>query len=113
MLILMVFIVLFTAVFGRLFCGWICPQTIFMEMVFRKIEYLIEGTAGDQKRLNDAPWTASKILKKSIKQIIFFTLLFIIGNVLLAYIIGYDALYQIITDPPSQHLVGLLFMFIF
>ena len=40
MIIGIVFIILFTVVYGRIFCGWICPQTIFMEMVFRKIEYL-------------------------------------------------------------------------
>lgn len=50
MITLMLFIVLFTVVFGRLFCGWVCPQTIFMEMVFRKIEYWIEGDANQQKK---------------------------------------------------------------
>jgi polyferredoxin len=60
MITLMVFIVLFTVVFGRLFCGWVCPQTIFMEMVFRKIEYWIEGDAQQQRRLNAAPWTTEK-----------------------------------------------------
>ena len=52
MIATVVFIILFTAVFGRIFCGWACPQTIFMEMVFRKIEYWIEGDANQQKRLN-------------------------------------------------------------
>ena len=49
MLTFILFIVLFTVVFGRVFCGWVCPQTIFMEMVFRKIEYWIEGDASHQK----------------------------------------------------------------
>ena len=110
---LAVFIVLFTAVFGRLFCGWICPQTIFMEMVFRKIEYLIEGSAGDQRRLNTAPWTISKILKKFTKQIIFYALSFLISNTFLAYIVGVDALYKIITDPPAEHIVGLTAIILF
>ncbi|MDO8897710.1 MAG: 4Fe-4S binding protein, partial [Bacteroidales bacterium] len=44
-----VFIILFTVIFGRLFCGWACPQTIFMEFVFRQIEYLIEGDYNYQK----------------------------------------------------------------
>jgi len=112
-LTLVVFIVLFTAVFGRLFCGWACPQTIFMEMVFRKIEYLIEGSASSQKRLAQAPWNFSKIFKKSLKHIIFFTLSFLIGNLLLAYIIGFEQLVKIITDPPSEHIAGLSFMIIF
>ncbi len=112
-LTLVVFIVLFTAVFGRLFCGWACPQTIFLEMVFRKIEYLIEGSASKQRRLAQAPWTLSKIFKKGLKHSIFLGLSFIIGNLLLAYIIGIDELEKIITDPPSEHLAGLSFMILF
>ena len=49
MLIFILFIIIFTLVYGRIFCGWICPQTIFMEMVFRKIEYWIEGNGNKQK----------------------------------------------------------------
>ncbi len=60
MLAFILFIVLFTMAFGRIFCGWICPQTIFMEMLFRRIEYWIEGDAAQQKLLNRAPWIAPK-----------------------------------------------------
>ena len=67
MITMFVFIILFTVVFGRLFCGWVCPQTIFMEMIFRKIEYWIEGDAPAQRRLDKAPWNADKIKKKSDK----------------------------------------------
>src|SRR5690606_35141735 len=65
MIVFIVFIILFTAAFGRLFCGWVCPQTIFMEMLFRKVEYLIEGDAPAQKLLKNAPWTTEKIIKKT------------------------------------------------
>jgi len=71
-LVFLVCIVLFTIAFGRIFCGWICPQTIFMEMVFRKIEELIEGDAHKRKKLDAAPWTSGKIRKKTIKTIVFF-----------------------------------------
>ena len=108
-----VFIVLFTAVYGRLFCGWICPQTIFMEMVFRKIEYFIEGNAGSQRRLNKSSMSFVKFFKKTIKHIIFYSLSFLIGNTFLAYFIGTDQLFKIITDPPSEHITGLMFMVIF
>ncbi len=90
MLTFIVFIVLFTVVFGRLFCGWICPQTIFMEMVFRRIEYWIEGDADKQKRLSAAPWNQEKIIKRSAKFISFFALSFLIANYFLAYLIGMD-----------------------
>jgi len=110
---LVVFVILFTAVFGRIFCGWACPQTIFMEMVFRKIEYWIEGDARDQHKLKSAPWTTSKFFKKFSKQIIFFGIAFFISNIFLSYIIGIDALIKIITDPPSEHLQGLFAITVF
>ena len=72
MLTFFVFIILFTAIFGRVWCGWACPQTIFMELVFRKIEYAIEGDSTQQKVLNKAPWTTDKIRKKFFKHGIFF-----------------------------------------
>ncbi len=106
-------IAIFTAVYGRLWCGWTCPQTVLMEMVFRKIEYAIEGDAHQQRALAAAPWNARKILKKSAKHLIFFLLSFIIGNTLLAYIIGKDQLVHIITDNPLNHLSGLTFMLLF
>ncbi len=108
-----VFVILFTVVFGRLFCGWACPQTIFMEMVFRKIEYLIEGDANKQRALNKQPWNWDKIRKKGLKLSIFYAIAFLIGNTFLAYIIGVDALYKIITDPPNQHIAGLTAMVAF
>lgn len=113
MISLVVFVVLFTAVFGRIFCGWACPQTIFMEMVFRKIEYWIEGDSKDQRKLKAAPWTAGKFFKKFIKQAIFFSIAFFISNIFLSYIIGIDELIKIITDPPSEHLQGLFAITVF
>jgi cytochrome c oxidase accessory protein FixG len=106
-------IVIFTTAFGRLWCGWACPQTVMMEMVFRKIEYLLEGDAPRQRDLDRAPWTAGKTLRKFSKQAIFLGLSFLIGNILLSYIIGWQQLYQIVTDPPAEHLAGLTFMVLF
>ena len=108
MITFIVFIILFTAAFGRLFCGWVCPQTIFMEMVFRKIEYLIEGDAGYQKLLKKQPWNTEKILRKSAKHVVFFLMSFIIANFFLSYIIGVKELGRIITEPVSQHVGGFL-----
>lgn len=110
---LVVFIVLFTSVFGRIFCGWICPQTIFMELVFRRIERWIEGGSKEQKKLSAAPWTVNKIFKKVLKSLIFFAIAFIIGNTLLAYIIGKDELFKIITEPVAEHTSGFTAMMIF
>ena len=113
MISFVIFVALFTVVFGRLFCGWVCPQTIFMEMVFRKIEYWIEGDANAQRRLNKAPWTAEKIRKKVLKQAIFFALSVLVANTFLAYIIGIDEVIKIATEPISLHLQGFIAMLIF
>ena len=78
MIIGVVFITLFTVAFGRIFCGWICPQTIFMEMVFRRIEYWIDGDRGAQMRLEKQEWNAEKIRKRTLKWFIFFCISFII-----------------------------------
>lgn len=107
MVTFVIFVVLFTAAFGRLFCGWVCPQTVFMEMVFRRIEYLIEGSASFQKLQQGKPWTSERIVRRAAKHIVFYLLSFIIANFFLAYVIGIKELYKIITEPVSQHIGGL------
>lgn len=121
MIIGVVFITLFTVAFGRIFCGWICPQTIFMEMVFRRIEYAIDGDRGKQIRLDKMPWNAEKIGKRLLKWSLFFIISFLIANVFLAYLIGSDKLLLYVKEGPAQHIstfIGLLiftgvFYFIF
>ena len=106
LLTFIVFIILFTAIFGRIWCGWACPQTIFMEMVFRKIEYWIEGDYRKQMALNKSDWTTEKILKKTGKNVIFFLIAFLIANTFLAYILGIDQMKLLITEGPAAHLAG-------
>lgn len=113
MLAFIVFIVVFTVVFGRVFCGWVCPQTIFMEMVFRRIEYWIEGDAAHQKLLNKAPYTTEKIIKKTSKHLVFFLLAFIIANTFLAYVIGTEELFRIVREPLSQHVGSFVSLLVF
>ncbi|RYZ56268.1 MAG: cytochrome c oxidase accessory protein CcoG, partial [Sphingobacteriales bacterium] len=113
MVLFIVFVALFTVVFGRAFCGWACPQTIFLEMVFRRIEYWIEGDGPSQKLLDKAPWDNRKIIKKSLKWAIFWTISFLIANTFLAYVIGIDELAKIITDNPANHVGGLVSLTVF
>jgi cytochrome c oxidase accessory protein FixG len=113
MLVFFAGIMIFTAAFGRLWCGWTCPQTVMMEMVFRKLEYLIEGDAAEQRALDAAPWTVRKFAKKAFKHVVFFGASFIVGNTLLAYIIGSEQLLRIQLDDPRNHVVGLTFMTLF
>ncbi|MGZ4033962.1 MAG: cytochrome c oxidase accessory protein CcoG [Bacteroidia bacterium] len=113
MLTFIVFIVLFTVIFGRVFCGWACPQTIFMEMVFRKIEYWIEGDAAHQKVLNKKKWDTEKIIKKSSKISIFFIVSFIIANTFLAYIISMDEVLDLYKEGLAKNLGTFISLLIF
>jgi cytochrome c oxidase accessory protein FixG len=113
MLLFFTGILVFTAAFGRLWCGWTCPQTLLMEMVFRRIEYWIDGDAQEQRQLAAAPLSPSKVAKRVGKHLVFFLLSFLIGNTLLSYIIGSDQLFTLITDNPANHVTGLSFMVLF
>lgn len=105
---LFVFVILFTVVFGRVWCGWACPQTLFMEMVFRKIEYWIEGDANQQRKLNQAPWTSRKIFKKAVKQLIFILISVVISHTAMAYLIGIEKVKEIVSQPPAENLAGFI-----
>ena len=113
LLTLILFILFVSATLGRIWCGWLCPQTLFMEMVFRKLEYWIEGDAAAQRQINAAPLTPGKLAKKTLKHALFFGLAFVIGNIFLAYIIGIEELWRIVTGPPTAHLAGLTAMTLF
>ena len=113
MMTFFVFVILFTAAFGRLWCGWACPQTLFMEMVFRKIEYLIEGDANQQRKLNGAPWTTGKIVKKATKHLIFIVISLIISHLLMAYLIGVDEVRNLVMAGPSREMAGFLGLLVF
>ena len=103
-----VFIILFTVVFGRVWCGWACPQTLFMEMVFRKIEYWIDGDTGQQRKLKKMPWNAEKIRKRLLKHSIFALIAILIGHTVMAYLIGIEQVKEIVSQPPSENLAGFI-----
>lgn len=112
MLTFVVFVILFTVVFGRVFCGWACPQTIFMELVFRRLEYWIDGDAVHQKQLRAMPWNAKKISRRVLKFIVFFVISFIIANFFLAYLISMDTLKGYLVTP-AEHVGTLVSLLIF
>ncbi len=109
----LVFIALFTVIFGRLFCGWVCPQTIFMEFVYRRIEYLIEGDAAAQRKLADAPWNFNKIWRKTLKHIIFYSFTLVTAFTFLSYVLSMDVILQYISEGPVVHFNGFIGMLIF
>ncbi|MBK7032370.1 MAG: cytochrome c oxidase accessory protein CcoG [Ignavibacteria bacterium] len=105
-------VVLFTATLGRIWCGWLCPQTIFMEIVFRQIEYLIEGGPKEQAQRTAGPWNWDRIWRTGLKVVVFFAISFGIANVFLSYVISSDVLLQYVKNGPAAHLElfgGLLF----
>ena len=113
MIIGVVGLALFTVAFGRIFCGWFCPQTIFMEMVFRRIEFMIDGDRNAQMRLAKQSWDGEKIGKRLLKWLVFFVISFIIANVFLAYLIGSDELIKFIEEGPTQNTHTLIALLIF
>lgn len=113
MIIGVVFVILFTVVFGRIFCGWICPQTIFLEMVFRRIEFWIDGDRGSQMRLDKQKWDAEKIRKRLSKWFLFFVISFLIANVFLAYAVGSDQLWLMVEQGPLKQSGNFIALLIF
>lgn len=98
-------IVLFTALFGRVWCGWACPQTVYMEFLFRPIERLFDGTTGRGGNKKNIPaW------RTAAKYIVFFALCVYLANTFLAYFIGVDQLGQWITQSPLKHPVPFAVM---
>lgn len=113
MITFFIFIVLFTVIFGRIWCGWTCPQTVFMEMVFRKIEYWIEGDAPAQRRLARQPWNTDKVIKKGSKWLIFYAISLLIANTVMAYVVGTEELSKMVTEGPSNHMGKFTFTMVF
>ncbi len=113
MIAFIVFVVLFTVIFGRIFCGWICPQTIFMEFLYRPIEYWIEGNNNQQRKLDESPLNFNKFWRKGLKHFIFFLISFITAHFFLAYITGIDHVLELISDGPKTHIAGFAALIIF
>lgn len=120
MIAFIMFIALFTVIYGRLFCGWVCPQTIFMEFFYRPIEWMVEGNPASQRLLNNAPWSGSKIAKKITKHVLFLIVTVLISNIFLSYIFGVEKLWDYMKHPADHIslLIGigvfsLFFYFVF
>lgn len=100
-----------TALFGRLWCGWACPQTVFLEHVFRRIERLIEGDAPNRRRLDAAPWGPVKIAQRVIKQALFVILSIFIAHIFISYFISLPRLYEMMTHSPLDNIGIFFFVF--
>jgi cytochrome c oxidase accessory protein FixG len=105
-----IFIILFTAVLGRIWCGWACPQTIFLEMVYRRIEYWIEGDSSQQKKLKAADWNWEKLWKRTLKHSIFLVIAWWVSHTVISFFIGMPTVLSYFTESPAAH--PILFGFV-
>lgn len=100
-----------TSIFGRIWCGWTCPHTVFLEHVYRRIERLAEGSVVNQKKLDKLPWSnREKWMRRGGKQLLFILVSFLISHVFISYFISIPGLYDWMTDSPTEHWAGFLFV---
>ncbi len=102
---LLLTIVLFTALFGRVWCGWACPQTVYMEFLFRPIERLFDGTQGRGGLKKNVPaW------RTAAKYVVYFIVCVYLANTFLAYFVGVETLGRWVQQSPLEHPVPFLVM---
>lgn len=101
-----------TALLGRVWCGWACPQTVYLDLVFRRIERWIEGDATRRRQLDEAPWTPDKVFKRVLKNVLFFLGSAVIAHIFLSYFVSLPLLWGMMTHSPLEHWSAFLFVFI-
>lgn len=106
-------LLLATALYGRVWCGWACPQTVFIDGLFRRVEILIEGSHIKRKKLAAAPMTIPKFTKKSVKWLLYVVISSHTAHSIVAYFVGAKNLFWITTGDPSENLTLFLFIQIF
>lgn len=92
-----------TALLGRLWCGWACPYTVFLDHVFRRIERWIEGDAVARKKLAAAPWSAGKVARRFAKHALYLLCASLIAHVFLSYFVSIERLYAHMKEGPLAH----------
>ena len=92
-----------TAFIGRIWCGWSCPYTVFLEHLFRRVERWIDGDAAARRKLDEAPWTALKVFKRTLKHTLYVLLAFFVSQVFLRYFVSIRQLYGWMRHSPVEH----------
>jgi len=101
-----------TSLLGRIWCGWACPQTIFLEHVYRRLERWIEGDATKRRQLDEQIWDSGKIAKRAVKHGLFVFISAVIAHLFLAYFISIPELYLWMSSNPTEHWGSFVFVFI-
>lgn len=102
-----------SSIIGRVWCGWFCPYTTFLEHIYRRIERLVEGDATKRRALDAAPPTTSKVVKRTIKWSLYILASLILANIFLSYFISLPQLWQNIADGPLAHFKEFSFIVAF
>jgi cytochrome c oxidase accessory protein FixG len=103
-------IALVTTLLGRAWCGWACPQTVFIERIFRAIEFAVIGDHLAQKRLHQSPPGFGKFLKRSLKWGLFTVVALLLAHIFIAYFVGVGPAFRYILEGPGQH--GVAFFWV-
>jgi cytochrome c oxidase accessory protein FixG len=101
-----------TAFLGRVWCGWACPQTVFLEHVYRRVERWIEGDSAARKALDKAAFDGTKLFKRALKHILFIIFAAIIAHMFLAYFISIPQVWSWMRNSPLEHWGAFVFMFV-
>jgi cytochrome c oxidase accessory protein FixG len=102
-----------TALLGRIWCGWACPQTVFLEHVYRRIERLIEGDAPARRAMDLAPLSRAKFAKRTVKHAAFIAVSLVIAHLFLAYFVSIPELWGYMRSSPGEHWAAFVFVFLF
>ncbi|WP_413942993.1 cytochrome c oxidase accessory protein CcoG [Bdellovibrio sp. HCB-162] len=102
-----------TSIWGRVWCGWACPQTVFIDAVFRRIEQWTEGSYIKRRALRDGPMTFEKVRKTGLKWILFVIVSSLIAHSFMAYFVGAADLIEMIQNDPSKNLTYFLLVTFF
>lgn len=104
---------LVTTIWGRFWCGWMCPQTVFIDLFYRKIEVFIEGKSKRRQKLDKMPWNMEKITKRSLKWAAYIIISLHLSNTFLGYFFGARELFAMTLNPPTENYGSFLFMISF
>lgn len=99
-----------TALLGRVWCGWACPLTVFLDTV-RRVERWLEGDAPTRKRLDSEPWTFGKTIRRGLKHVAMLGLAAVLAHGFLAYFVSLPALFRMMHEAPGSHWSSFLLVF--
>jgi cytochrome c oxidase accessory protein FixG len=99
-----------TAIWGRVWCGWACPQTVFIERFYRVVERWIEGPPHIRRQLDAEPWSARKVRLRTFKWLAYLALSLILTHSFLSYFVGSVTLTQMVVSDPRENWTSFLFI---